>query len=256
LITRRILVTNDDGVGSPGLGVLAARLAADGHDVFVVAPSEESSGSSAAVGDIMNGVAIVTRSVELPDAPGIPAVAVDGPPGRCVLLAVAGGFGPPPDLVLSGINPGANVGQFLQLHSGTLGAVLTAAGFGLSGMAVSTTRPSPTNWGSAAELAARLVDYLAVCEPGTSLNLNVPDRPLDQIKGLRAATSAAGWTRRLDLVGVSPGDSTMQWNDLPGSEPADDSDLDLLKQRHAVLARVLPAMTVAPEPFPIDIFEN
>jgi 5'-nucleotidase len=106
----RILITNDDGVGSPGLGLLTACLAADGHDVFVVAPAVASSGSAAAVGDIVDGAEVVTRSVVLTDAPSVPAFAVDGPPGRCVLVAVGGAFGPPPDLVLSGINPGANVG--------------------------------------------------------------------------------------------------------------------------------------------------
>ena len=196
--TYRILVTNDDGVSSRGLGILAARLASHGHDIVVAAPFTECSGSSAAIGGIVRGEEIYTSEVQLPDAPGIAAFAVDGPPGRCVLAALLGSFGPPPDLVVSGINPGANVGRFLQLHSGTLGAALTAADMGVNAMAVSIEPLLPIHWGTAAEIAARLVDYLAGCARRTTLNLNVPDTPLDQIKGLRTAPvgtrAPLGWS--------------------------------------------------------------
>jgi 5'-nucleotidase len=251
----RILVTNDDGVGSPGLGLLAACLAADGRDVFVVAPSVESSGSAAAVGDIMDGAEIVIRSVVLPDAPSVPAFAVDGAPGRCVLAAAGGAFGPPPDLVLSGINPGANLGRFLQLHSGTLGAVLTAAGFGLSGMAVSLDGSSPTQWTTAARIAAHLVDYLHGCEPRTSLNLNVPDLPIDQVLGLRTARVGGGASKRLALSGSTPGTLTISWVDRPSNRAPVENDASLVRTGYASLTRVVAPATAQPEPFP-DLFRT
>jgi 5'-nucleotidase len=132
----KVLVTNDDGVSSPGLHALVQALVDDGHDVVVAAPDRDMSGSGAAIGQIHVDEHIDAQPVELPGLPGVPAYAVDGPPGLCVLAARLGGFGYPPDVVVSGINPGCNTGRAI-LHSGTVGAALTAANFGGRGLAVS-----------------------------------------------------------------------------------------------------------------------
>lgn len=132
----RVLVTNDDGVASPGLHVLARSLAACGHDLVIAAPDRDMSGSSAAIGQIHVDEHIDAERVELPGLAGVPAYAVAGPPGLCVLAARLGGFGAPPELIVSGINPGANTGRAV-LHSGTVGAALTAASFGCRGLAIS-----------------------------------------------------------------------------------------------------------------------
>jgi 5'/3'-nucleotidase len=132
----KVLVTNDDGVGSPGLHALARALVDDGHDVIVVAPDREMSGSAAAIGQVHVEAGIDAERVDLPRLEGVPAYAVAGPPGLCVLTARLGGFGDPPELVVSGINPGCNTGRAV-LHSGTVGAALTAANFGCRGLAVS-----------------------------------------------------------------------------------------------------------------------
>jgi 5'-nucleotidase len=132
----KVLVTNDDGVASPGLHTLARALIDDGYDVIVVAPDREMSGSAAAIGQVHVDEGIDAGRVVLPGLDGVPAYAVAGPPGLCVLTARLGGFGDPPDLVVSGINPGANTGRAV-LHSGTVGAALTAANFGCRGLAVS-----------------------------------------------------------------------------------------------------------------------
>ena len=123
----RILVTNDDGVDAPGIKPLAVALAADGHDVVVVAPTSDRSGSGAAIGKLFG-----TEPPEIvrhvwPELPGVAVHALDAPPATAVLGAALGAFGDPPDLVASGINPGANTGH-LVIHSGTVGAALTAAG--------------------------------------------------------------------------------------------------------------------------------
>ena len=127
----RILVTNDDGVDSPGIHALAAALVADGHDVLVVAPTDDRSGSGASIGRLYGGgPPPVTRRV-WPELPDLSVHAIDAPPATAVFAACLGAFGDLPDLIASGINPGANTGH-LVLHSGTVGATLTAAGYGSS----------------------------------------------------------------------------------------------------------------------------
>jgi 5'-nucleotidase len=132
----RVLVTNDDGVASPGLHALARALVDVGCDVVVVAPDREMSGSAAAIGQVHVEAGVDAERIDLPRLDGVPAYAVAGPPGLCVLTARLGGFGDPPDVVVSGINPGCNTGRAV-LHSGTVGAALTAANFGCRGLAVS-----------------------------------------------------------------------------------------------------------------------
>jgi 5'/3'-nucleotidase len=132
----KVLVTNDDGVGSPGLHALARALVDDGYDVVLVAPDREMSGSAAAIGQVHIEEGIDAERIDLPRLDGVPAYAIAGPPGLCVLTARLGGFGDPPDLVVSGINPGCNTGRAV-LHSGTVGAALTGANFGCRGLAVS-----------------------------------------------------------------------------------------------------------------------
>jgi 5'/3'-nucleotidase len=217
----KVLVTNDDGVDSPGIHALARALHADGHDVVVVAPDRDMSGSGAAIGQIHIDEHIDAERVELPGLAGVPAYAVDGPPGLCVLAARLGGFGTPPELVVSGINPGCNTGRAV-LHSGTVGAALTAANFGGRGLAVSIDVPSvlvheqagddedgtgarpergsPEHWDTAAEVAAAAVGWLAAAPAGTVLNLNVPDRAPQHLVGARAATLAPFGTVRSSVV--------------------------------------------------------
>ncbi|MGB1824237.1 MAG: 5'/3'-nucleotidase SurE, partial [Ilumatobacteraceae bacterium] len=113
----RILVTNDDGISSVGLHRLARAMTAHG-DVVVVAPDREFSGAGAAVGAIH----LMQPEVHRATVDGIDeSWAVSGPPALCVFFARLGAFGGPFDLVVSGINPGANVGRSVY-HSGTVGA--------------------------------------------------------------------------------------------------------------------------------------
>src|SRR5579872_4808957 len=132
----RILVTNDDGVRAPGIAALARAAAGTDHDVVVVAPMIDYSGAGAAVGPVHSRDGVDYETHVIDDLDGVPTYGVDGPPALAVILACVGAFGPRPDLVLSGINLGLNVGRS-ALHSGTVGATLTAAQFGLRGLAVS-----------------------------------------------------------------------------------------------------------------------
>ncbi|WP_083449124.1 MULTISPECIES: 5'/3'-nucleotidase SurE [Actinoplanes] len=207
----RILITNDDGIDAPGIRWLARATAHAGHEVVVAAPLSEASGSSAAMTAVVQDGKIVSQRRELAGAKNIPAYGVAASPAYIVLLALRDAFGPPPDVVLSGINRGANAGAAV-VHSGTVGATLTASHAGLHGFAVSLDVLTPAaataasggaaiaaldhiddekhHWGSAADLAVRLLPSLLHTPPGTVFNLNVPDLHVDGIRGLRQASLA------------------------------------------------------------------
>jgi len=210
-VTPRILITNDDGIDSPGIRHLTRAAAHLGLDIVVAAPLTEASGTSAAMTAVEQNGRIVVQERELAGAKSVPAHGVAASPAFIVLLALRGAFGPPPTIVLSGINRGANAGAAI-VHSGTVGATLTASYAGLHGLAVSLDVLSPTagsstsggqaiadldladdekrHWHSAAELAMKLLPTLTHTPPGTVLNVNVPDLHVDGIRGLRRARLA------------------------------------------------------------------
>lgn len=160
----RILVTNDDGYFSPGIEALAAALKGVG-DVVVVAPQTEAS----AVGH-----ALTLRRPLRVDVIGPAVYAVDGTPTDCVNIAIDEILTAPPDLVVSGINKGLNVGDDVT-YSGTVAGAFEAALLGFPGIAVSLERPD-LDFGPAAALAADLATrVLAEGLPyRTFLNVNVP----------------------------------------------------------------------------------
>ncbi|MEV6487545.1 5'/3'-nucleotidase SurE [Actinoplanes sp. NPDC051633] len=225
-MTERILITNDDGIDAPGLRWLARTVQRAGYDVVVAAPLTEASGSSASVTAVEEDGKIVVEPRELSGARNVPAYGVAASPAFIVLLALREAFGEAPTVVLSGINRGANAGAAL-VHSGTVGATLTASHAGLRGLAVSldvltpgavppparVENPRPLgatstaragsaiaeldktddeqrHWMSAAGLAVKLLPTLLHTPAGTVLNLNVPDLHVDGIRGLRRASLA------------------------------------------------------------------
>ncbi|MFV2113764.1 5'/3'-nucleotidase SurE [Micromonospora sp. LOL_025] len=207
----RVLVTNDDGVLAPGIRWLARAAYERGLDVVVAAPRSEASGMSAALSAVTDDGRVMFTETELVGLPEVPAYAVAASPAYIAILAGLGVFGPPPELVLSGINRGANAGHAI-LHSGTVGAALTAGNGGARALAVSLDVLSPAaasagsggaaidvldtvddearHWSTAADLAGSLLPWLRDAAAGTVLNLNVPDLPADQVAGLRQATLA------------------------------------------------------------------
>jgi 5'-nucleotidase len=195
-VVVRILVTNDDGVRAPGIAALAVCAAASGHEVLVVAPLIDYSGAGAAVGPVhsRDGVDYETHAIDRLE--GLPTYGIDGPPALAVILACVGGFGPRPDLVLSGINHGANVGRS-ALHSGTVGAALTAAQFGLRALAVSIRfGDAPVPWETATTLVDDLIPMVADAPPSTVINVNVPDVFPDRLRGVRAGKLGRSGTIR------------------------------------------------------------
>ncbi len=200
----RILITNDDGVFAPGISVLAHAVAHAGHDVIVVAPNAERSGSGAAIGTIHDGTEIEVTTTDLD---GITAYAVDGTPAMCSLMGFFEVFGPRPDLVLSGVNPGLNTGRGL-LQSGTVGAVLTASDFGISGAALSIDTPTAGGdyqWDTAARAARTVLAWLIDQPRKTAVNVNIPNLAPDEIRGFRWGRLAAFGATSMSMVGDVPG---------------------------------------------------
>jgi 5'-nucleotidase len=230
----RILVTNDDGVDSAGIVALTRALVDAGHDCFVVAPSSDRSGASAAIGPLHRMGPIALDERRWPELPDVPVIAIDQPPATAVYAACLGGFGAPPDLVVSGINPGPNTGH-LVLHSGTVGAAMTAAGLGFPGLAVSIGIGEPVIWETAACLAAACVDWVADPHGGPRvLNLNVPNRPLGEVLGVREAHLAPYGTVWAGSADASDGHVQLEFtgNDVEGDP---DTDLALLRAGFAAV---------------------
>ena len=230
----RILVTNDDGVDSPGLGALARALDGAGHDVFVVAPSTDLSGTSAAIGPLHRAGPLGVTEHEWAGLPDVPVLAVDAPPAAAVYAACLGGFGDPPELVASGVNPGANTGH-LVLHSGTVGAALTAAGLGVPGLAVSVKWADDPHFDTAAALAAAAVEWVAE-DPASPrvLNLNAPDCPLEQVKGIRSARLAPYGELWVATADYSGGELHLEFKGHD-REPQPDTDYALVRDGYATV---------------------
>lgn len=185
----RILVVNDDGIESQGLWALAGALRDAGlGEVVVVAPEVEQSGTSMALPFQRE---LTLRPVTPPVAAyaGLEAYAFSGTPVGCVLAGVLSGIGPRPDAVVSGINRGLNTGTNVLL-SGTVGAAMLAALWGMPALAVSQmfVGDAPMPWGTAAWVAVKCVPLLELLRGHgpVVLNVNVPHlHEPSELKGFR-----------------------------------------------------------------------
>jgi 5'-nucleotidase len=233
----RALVTNDDGIESPGLHVLARTALAAGLDVVVAAPAEQCSGASASITAVRREGRTVVGRRELPGLPDVPAWAVEAQPGHIVVAALTGWFDPVPDIVLSGANHGANVGRAV-LHSGTVGAALTGAVHDVRGLAVSLdVALHPTgerHWEAVEAHFPGVLKLLLDSPPGTVLSLNVPDRPVAEHRELRAARLAEFGTVQARVDEVADGSLHLGEIEV-GTEPEEGTDSALLAAGHPTL---------------------
>jgi 5'-nucleotidase len=241
----RVLITNDDGIDSMGLRVLARAAHARGHEIFVVAPHTENSGAGAAIGSFHKQGPAATARHPWPEIPDVEVLALEGPPALCAYGACLGAFGAPPDIVLSGINPGHNTGHLL-IHSGTVGAAMTAATFGVPGIAVSIGWEAEPFWETAAEIAVDAIPtLLALPAPAAVLNINVPNCAPDDLKGVRDATLATygpAWVVEAAHIDEHLVMSFMLNHDDP---PHPDSDVGLVDAGYAAVT-VLRGIAVDP----------
>lgn len=237
----RVIVTNDDGIDSPGLSALAHALA-DSYDLVVAAPATDMSGSGTGIGHLeQSGVDLSETDLE-----GLRAYTIAGPPGLAVMAAALGAFGRTPDLVVSGINAGVNTGHSI-IHSGTVGAALTARTFRSRGLAVSLAESDPWHWDTAASIAAAASQWLLGRKSAPFiLNINVPGVPAEKVEGIHWADLDEFGYFRVATADVP--DRRLQFvvgSASSGADPA--SDTALCARNYVTLT---PISTIAPAPFP------
>ncbi len=171
----RILISNDDGVLAPGIRALAQELATVA-DIDVMAPDRNRSGASNSL--------TLSRPLRVRQLDS-QYYSVEGTPTDCVHLALTGYFNTVIDMVVSGINEGANLGDDI-LYSGTVAAAMEGRYLGLPSIAVSMVGETIQHYETGAVIARQLVQKLRVSSlpTRTILNVNVPDLPLNKIKGI------------------------------------------------------------------------
>ena len=172
----RILISNDDGVAAPGLAALYGALA-DYCECVVIAPEQDKSGASSSL------------TLDRPLHPHTLAngfISINGTPTDCVHLGLNGLLEQQPDMVVSGINLGANLGDDV-LYSGTVAAALEGRFLDRPSFAFSFVSRQLDNLPTAAYFARKLIEAHAVLDlpPRTVLNVNIPNLPLEKIRGIQ-----------------------------------------------------------------------
>ena len=205
----KILVSNDDGYMAEGIRALAAAMK-DLGEITVVAPDRNRSGASNSL-TLENPL----RLNKMDDG----VYRVDGTPTDCVHLAITGLLEEEPDMVVSGINAGANLGDDV-LYSGTVAAAMEGRFLGLPAIAISLNGHTATHFETAAWVAKKLVRHLQTTSlpADTILNVNVPDLPIDEITGFE--TTRLGHRHKADPVikELDPRGRDMYWVGPAGEE--------------------------------------
>ena len=198
----RILLSNDDGYFAPGLAALAEHLAPFG-EIIVVAPERDRSGASNSL--TLDRPLMVRRA-----ANGFSYV--NGTPTDCVHLAVTGFLEHQPDIVVSGINHGANMGDD-TIYSGTVAAATEGFLLGIPSIAISLASHAGRHFATAGRVAAQLVERFQRSPFGAPvlLNVNVPDLPEAQIAGLEVTRLGKRHKAEPVVKSVNPRGQTIYW---------------------------------------------
>lgn len=213
----RILLSNDDGYRAPGLLCLWRTLS-QRWEVTVAAPDRDRSGASNSL-TLRNPLRAERRENGF--------IVIEGTPTDCVHLALTGLLDRDPDLVVSGINAGGNLGDDV-LYSGTVAAALEGRHLGLPAIAVSLVGRDPSCYETASAVVERLIGALAhgSIPPGTVLNVNVPDLPLERIEGVRVTRLGHRHRSRPAVPGRDATGERIYWFGEAGSarDSAPDTD--------------------------------
>jgi 5'-nucleotidase len=205
----KILLSNDDGYQAPGINVLQ-EVFSEFADVYVVAPDRNRSGASNSL--------TLDRPLSIKEYKKN-AYYVNGTPTDCVHLALSGLFKDDlPDMVVSGINDGANTGDDV-LYSGTVAAAIQGRFLGLPSIAISLNGPSK-NFETAGAVAKQLVEKL-IKNPlpaSTILNVNVPDLPPADLRGYEVTRLGARYNSEKVYKEIDPRGREVYWIGLPGAE--------------------------------------
>ena len=219
----RILLSNDDGYRAPGLLCLWRTLS-NRWEVTVAAPDRDRSGASNSL-TLRNPLRAERRENGF--------IVIEGTPTDCVHLALTGLLDTEPDLVVSGINAGGNLGDDV-LYSGTVAAALEGRHLGLPAIAVSLVGRDPHRYETAAAVVERLLGTLAhgSIPPGTVLNVNVPDLPLDRIEGVRVTRLGHRHRSRPAVRDRDPAGESIYWFGEAGSarDSAPDTDFHAVEE--------------------------
>jgi 5'-nucleotidase len=204
----RILLSNDDGYFAPGLAILAKTLAELGT-ITVVAPERDYSGAS-------NSLTLDRPLTVRESANGFRFV--NGTPTDCVHLAVTGLLDEMPDMIVSGINLGANMGDD-TIYSGTVAAATEGYLLGIPSLAISLTSKEGRHYETAARVARDLVERFqkqAIAE-AVLLNVNVPDIPYDALKGFEVTRLGKRHKAEPIIKTTTPRNQTVYWVGAAGS---------------------------------------
>ncbi len=229
----RILLTNDDGIHAVGIRDLYTALVAAGHDVLVAAPLSEQS----AVGHAIT-IAAPLRVKPFKEN-GFSGLGISGTPADCVKLALTTLMQEPPDVVVSGINAGPNVGVDI-LYSGTVSAATEGALMGYPAVAVSGDDYAPTDQTSQGRYVA---EFLAArpweaAPPRCVLNLNFPSCPVEKSLGLRICPPTPAVYKDWYVTRQDPRGRDYHWltGVIPPESLSPDTDRALLTQGHITLS--------------------
>jgi 5'-nucleotidase len=220
-----ILVTNDDGIDSKGLWALARAMSRVGQ-VTIIAPDKERSGVGSGL-SLHNGISISKTDS---DIPGVLAYAVGGTPSDCVMLGINRLAVPGVDMVVSGINPGPNIGRDIH-YSGTVMATLQGYFRKIPSIAVSLypkTREEELNYNFAAAIAEKFAFNIAngVLKTDAILNINVPNIPINDIKGIvTTRTADTGYVKMSGVVGESTVNYSLELDKLFNSGVMEGTDI-------------------------------
>ncbi|MEW6352912.1 MAG: 5'/3'-nucleotidase SurE [Pseudomonadota bacterium] len=230
----RILISNDDGYQSPGIIRLADALRSIAH-VDVVAPDRDRSGASNSL--TLDAPIRATRMEN-----GF--IRVDGTPTDCVHLAITGLLEQEPDMVVSGINLGANLGDDV-LYSGTVAAATEGRFLGLPALAVSLV--GQQHFDTAARVVLHLIDCLQddPLPADTILNVNVPDLPWEQLAGFEATRLGHRHKAEPVIRNTDPRGRTIYWVGPPGAEQdaGPGTDFHALRNHYVSVTPILVDLT-------------
>lgn len=239
-ILMKILLTNDDGIYAKGLWAIYNRLAGT-HHVDVIAPDRERS----AIGHAIT-LHQPLRATRISLNGGFSGYAVNGTPADCIKLGFSEILSEKPDVVIAGANAGANVGANLN-YSGTVAAAKEAALGGMIGIAVSIEGPEVDYYDDAALFIAELCEtvYEKGLPFGTFLNVNLPNRPLKEIAGVRISRQAVEVLSEYVEKRKDPRNRTYFWQGQDMQSFGADPQLDgaVLKQRFISITPVKCDMT-------------
>jgi len=231
----KILLTNDDGIYAPGLGALYKELNGD-FELFVVAPETEMS----AVGHAIT-LDSPLRVREVYQNGACFGFGVSGTPADCVKIAVQELLETPPDIIISGINMGSNVGVN-ALYSGTVSAATEGAFLGIRSAAISLNTRKAPDFSFAARFSREIIRFISEndLKNGTALNVNIPAVPEDRIKGISITRQGVGRLKERFERRIDPRGTVYYWlsGEIPEEEEAPDSDSNVLKEERITITPI------------------